>query len=164
MFYCWYFPACRMGRLKVCPDGSASTAWDYVGLLCNLYSLDWRDRRKQAPNAATILKSFLLTSHKTTFTHGATVADWVATFLRSQHSISPSLKFLYQISFSLLLSPVFFTHLRARELGTVIIIITMIWHHYVETKIKINLFISIYIYTHNFYFLFWTESNFFIAL
>ena len=23
---------------------SASTAWDYAGLLCNLYSLGWRDR------------------------------------------------------------------------------------------------------------------------
>ena len=30
------FPACRMRRQKVCPDGSASTAWDYAGLLCNL--------------------------------------------------------------------------------------------------------------------------------
>ena len=32
-------PACRMRRLKGCPDGSASTAWDIAGLLCNLYSL-----------------------------------------------------------------------------------------------------------------------------
>ena len=29
--------ACRMRQLKVCPDGSASTAWDYAGLLYNLY-------------------------------------------------------------------------------------------------------------------------------
>ena len=28
---------CRMRRLKGCLDGSASTAWDYAGLLCNLY-------------------------------------------------------------------------------------------------------------------------------
>ena len=26
-----------MSRLKVCPDGSASTAWDYYYPLCNLY-------------------------------------------------------------------------------------------------------------------------------
>ena len=31
------FPACHMRWLKGCPDGSASTARDYAGLLCNLY-------------------------------------------------------------------------------------------------------------------------------
>ena len=34
--YAYRFPACRMKRLKGCPDGSASIAWDYAGLLCNL--------------------------------------------------------------------------------------------------------------------------------
>ena len=31
------FPACRMRRLKECPNGSTNTAWDYVVLLCKLY-------------------------------------------------------------------------------------------------------------------------------
>ena len=31
------FPACRMKLLKWCLDGSTSTAWDYAGLMCNLY-------------------------------------------------------------------------------------------------------------------------------
>ena len=31
------FPACRMKLLKGCLDGSTSTAWDYAGLMCNLY-------------------------------------------------------------------------------------------------------------------------------
>ena len=31
------FPACRITRLKEYPNGSASAAWDYAGLLCNLY-------------------------------------------------------------------------------------------------------------------------------
>ena len=31
------FPACRMKLLKECLDGSKFTAWDYVGLMCNLY-------------------------------------------------------------------------------------------------------------------------------
>ena len=35
--YAHRFPACCMRRQKACPDGSASTAWDYAGLLCNLY-------------------------------------------------------------------------------------------------------------------------------
>ena len=29
--------ACRMRRLKWCPDGSTSTAWGYASLLFNLY-------------------------------------------------------------------------------------------------------------------------------
>ena len=37
VYYAHNFPACRMRRLKGCPDGNASTAWDYGGLLCNLY-------------------------------------------------------------------------------------------------------------------------------
>ena len=35
--YTHHFPACRMRPLKWCPDASASTAWNYAGLLCNLY-------------------------------------------------------------------------------------------------------------------------------
>ena len=44
-----------------CPDGSASTAWDYAGLLKTL-----------AQNAATILKPLLPNPHSTASTHGAT--------------------------------------------------------------------------------------------
>merc|ERR1719154_476240 len=33
-----------MRRLKGCPDGNASVVYDYVGLLCNLYSIGSRDR------------------------------------------------------------------------------------------------------------------------
>ena len=40
------FPACPMMRLKGCPDGSVSTAWDYAGLLCNLY---WDASEKTLP-------------------------------------------------------------------------------------------------------------------
>ena len=35
--YTHRFPACRVKRQKGCPEGSVSTAWDYGGLLCNLY-------------------------------------------------------------------------------------------------------------------------------
>ena len=39
--YAHGFPACRMRRLKGCPDSSASTAWDYARFLSHLYSLGW---------------------------------------------------------------------------------------------------------------------------
>ena len=35
--YAHRFPVCRIRRLKGCPNVSASTAWDYTGLVCNLY-------------------------------------------------------------------------------------------------------------------------------
>ena len=35
--YAHCFPAWRIRRLKGCSDGSASTAWEYTGLLWNLY-------------------------------------------------------------------------------------------------------------------------------
>ena len=35
--YAHRIPACRMRRLNGCPDDIASTAWDYVCLLCNHY-------------------------------------------------------------------------------------------------------------------------------
>jgi len=37
------FLVCYTRRLKGCPDGSAFMAWDYASLLCNLYSLGWRE-------------------------------------------------------------------------------------------------------------------------
>ena len=37
LIYAHHFPPCRVKLLKWCPDGSASTAWDYADLLCNLY-------------------------------------------------------------------------------------------------------------------------------
>ena len=33
-----------MRHLKWCPDGSASTSWNYAGLLCNLYRDDGQKR------------------------------------------------------------------------------------------------------------------------
>ena len=35
--YVHRFPACRMRRLKRCPDGSISTAWNYADRLWKLY-------------------------------------------------------------------------------------------------------------------------------
>ena len=43
--YAQHFLVCRINRLKECPDGSASTAWNYTGLLCNLHSLQSRLKR-----------------------------------------------------------------------------------------------------------------------
>ena len=42
--YVHRFSVYCMRQLKGCPDGSASTAWDYAGLIWNLYSLGWRNR------------------------------------------------------------------------------------------------------------------------
>ena len=70
--YAHRFPPCCMRRLKECPDDSASTAWDYVSLLCNFYSLDWRDQRMTAQNADTILKLLVSNPHSNPPTHGAT--------------------------------------------------------------------------------------------
>ena len=55
--YAYRFPACRMRRLKVCPDGSAFTAWDYALLLCYLYSIGWRDRYSQYSWALPLFSS-----------------------------------------------------------------------------------------------------------
>ena len=35
--YAHRFPVCRMRRLEGCTDATATTAWNYAGLLCNLY-------------------------------------------------------------------------------------------------------------------------------
>ena len=87
--YAHRIPACRMRRLKGCPDGNASTAWDYADLLCNHY----RDadskccRYSYTSRAQSPLKHFLhIVQH---------VADWVVLFSRSQHFPSSSLKFIH---------------------------------------------------------------------
>ena len=63
--YTSLFSVCRMRRLNRCPDGGASTAWDYAGLLCKFY-------RDAGQNAAKLLKPLVLNPHLTPFTHGAT--------------------------------------------------------------------------------------------
>ena len=66
------FPCVSYEATKERPDGSTSTAWDYIGLQCNLYSLGWRDRWMPAQNAASIFKALVSNPHSTPFTHGAT--------------------------------------------------------------------------------------------
>ena len=48
-----------------------------------------------AQNAASILKPLVPNPHSTPFTHRQHVAEWVAPFLRSQHSPLPPLKFIH---------------------------------------------------------------------
>ena len=61
--YAHRIPACRMRRLKGCPDSSATTAWDYAGPLCSLY----RDAaQKRCQHSQTF------TAHSTPLTHAAT--------------------------------------------------------------------------------------------
>ena len=54
------FSACRMKRLKGCPDDRTSTAWDYAGLLCNLYrnASPKRHYHSQTSRAESLLNSF----------------------------------------------------------------------------------------------------------
>ena len=83
-----------MRQLKGCRDGSASTAWDYAGLLCYLYSLGWRDQAagpkrchySQTSRAKSLLDPFYAW-------YNMLLTDWVALFPRSQHSPLPILKF-----------------------------------------------------------------------
>ena len=91
-----HFPARRMRRLKRCPDGSASPAWDNAGLLCKLYSLGWRDLNchKILPLFSNL--SFLIPSQR--LIHMVQhVADWVAPFPRRQHYPPPPLKYFYTL-------------------------------------------------------------------
>ena len=124
-----------MRSLKGCPDSSASTAWDYTGLLCNLY----RDShpkhfhhsqtcRVQSPlNPFYTWCNMLLTGsaqcqhcqHSLVVSTGSAVLTQSAVGQqcpRSQHSpqIPP---------YSPFTSPPFFPPLRARELEAIIIII-----------------------------------------
>ena len=108
--YAHCFPACRVRRLKRHPDGSASTTWDYAGLLYNLY-LDAGQKRCHVPfsNLSCPIPTqplLHMVQH---------VADWVVPFPRSQHSpqIPPYSPFTSSLSFP---------PLRARELVAIIII------------------------------------------
>ena len=81
--YAQRFSACRMRCLKECPDGIASTAWDYAVLLPLLRNL-YRDAGpKRCQHSQTLLH---MVQH---------AADWVASFLRSQHSPLSPLKFFH---------------------------------------------------------------------
>ena len=76
------FPACRMKLLKGCLDGSTSTAWDYAGLMCNLY----RDAGlKHCHHSQTSRVQSSLNS----FCTWCNLLDWVALFPCSQHSPPP---------------------------------------------------------------------------
>ena len=102
------FPSCRLWRLKDCPNGSASTAWDYAGLLCSIYWEAGPKRCDHSQNLSCPIPSqplLYMVQH---------VTDWVASFPRSQHSPPPPLKFLH--------TPL--PSLCVRELGAIIIIIT----------------------------------------
>ena len=82
--YMHRFPACRMRRQKRCPDGSASTAWDYAGLLCSLYSLGWRYQDADPKRCHYSQTSH---AHSKLFLHMEQhVADWVPPFPHTQHS------------------------------------------------------------------------------
>ena len=100
--------ACRMRRLKGCPDGSASTAWNYDSLLCN---------RMPTQNAANILIPLVPNPYSTPFTHGTTYC-WLgctiplySAFSSSSPDILPYSPFTYPFSFS---------SLRAGELKEII--------------------------------------------
>ena len=83
--YAHRLPACRMRRLKGCPYGSASTTWDYTGLLCN-------NRHKTLPPFSNVLCPIPTQPLLHMMQH---VADWVAPFPRRQHSPPPPLKFFH---------------------------------------------------------------------
>ena len=58
--YAYRLPACCMRGLKRCPDGSASTACDYAGLLCNLYRDASLKRCPQIPPYSPSLRARVL--------------------------------------------------------------------------------------------------------
>ena len=112
------FPACRRKRLKGCPDGCASTAWDSVHLLCNLY---WNAGRKRCPLLHMVQPLFTWCNpHPTPF------YTWCNMLLTGLHR-SPivSIHFLLLSNSFILplhLPSLFFLPLRARELGAIIYI------------------------------------------
>ena len=78
-----------MRRLKGCPNGSASTAWDYAGLLFNLY----RDAGPKCSHQS-------LTSHAQPqlnpfYTWYNILVTSIALFHRNQRSPPPAFKFLH---------------------------------------------------------------------
>ena len=76
--YAHSFPACCMRQLKGCRDGSASTAWDYAGLLCNLYLDDGPKHFHHSQTSRAI-------SPLDPFYTGCNLLLTVTPFLRSQH-------------------------------------------------------------------------------
>ena len=84
--------ASRMSRLKRCRDGSASTAWDHAGLLCNLYQKENRCVPKMLPSFSNLSWPIPTQPLLHMVQH---VADCAAPFPRSQHSPPPPLKFFH---------------------------------------------------------------------
>ena len=71
---------------------SASTAWDFVGLLCNLYSRGWRDRYAGPCKTMPLFLSVSCPSQPLLYMVQH-VADWVAPFPSSSvipHTITAS--------------------------------------------------------------------------
>ena len=111
------FPVCRMKLLKGCLDGSTSTAWDYAGLICNLYrdavlkqcasevlictiscvtSSDHRLKRPRCrPKTLPPFSNLSCPIPYQSFSHIVHVADWIVPLFRSQHSPPPLLKFFH---------------------------------------------------------------------
>jgi len=102
--YAHCFPTYHMRLLKECPDGSVSTAWDYTGILCNLYRDAGLKRchYSQASRAQSALNPFYTWCNMllTGLHHSPVVSNPI--LLLSNPSILP-------------------LHLRARELGVIII-------------------------------------------
>ena len=113
------FPASRMMRLKECSDSNASTVWDYAGLMCVNNSSRDRDAGPKALPFFSNLYFPICGQHF--FDMVQNVADWVAPFPCSQHSPPSPLKFFHTLP-SPPTSPPPLPLLRARELGTIIII------------------------------------------
>ena len=98
-----------MGRLKWCPDGSASTAWDYAGLLYKFYSLGCRDPRDAGPKRCHYSETSRVQSPPN------------PSVPRGQHfPPPPSLQFLMLPFFTYPLSPPTPPPLWARALGATI--------------------------------------------
>ena len=106
-----FFPAFRMKRLKGCLDGSTSTAWNYAGLMFNLY----RDAGlKHCHHYQTSLAHSPFNPFHTwcNMLLGCTIPP-LSAIPSSSPQIPPHSPFT---------SPLFFSPSRARELGAIIII------------------------------------------
>ena len=95
-----------MGWLNQYPDDSAFPMWDYADLLCNLYSLGWRDRRM--PKTLPLLSNLSCPFPTKPLVHMMQrVTDWVSIPL-----LFPSNSSILPLHLRTLLTPI-----RARELG-----------------------------------------------
>ena len=132
------FPEYLMMRLirydmrLLIPDGSASKALDYAGLLWNLFSLGCRDR-DAGPKRCHYFQTSCAQSHFNPF---YTCCNMLLT--RLHHSPVVTIPLLLPSNYSMLPlhRPLFFPLLRTREVGAIIIIIqdntfrkrASVWH------------------------------------